>query len=95
MSSADFEHRNCYKTEIHNMALVNTGLLLLYRLADIKSHDAKLLFIKSLPRDPLVAIYLAINYATLTARFHGKGLLNQRTYGMFISCLLIVFLTGK
>jgi hypothetical protein len=85
MSSADIERRNCYKTEIHNMALVNTGMLLLYCLADIESHDDKLSFIKSLSRDPLVAIYLAINHATLTARFHGEGLLNQRRYGMFTS----------
>jgi hypothetical protein len=94
MSSADLERRNCYKTEIHNMALVNTGLLLLYRLADIESHDAKLSFIESLPQDPLVAIYLAITHAILTARFHGEGWMNQRTYGTFTSVSQLLFLVS-
>ena len=41
-------------------------------------------FLKSLPRDPLTAIYLAVHYATLTARYHGEGLIHQRTYGRFM-----------
>jgi len=81
------------------MALVNTGLLLIYRLNEfgmllptlsvmmtfnirVETHSAQVNFIKSLPQDPLIAMYLAVNHATLTARYHGEGVINQRTYGM-------------
>ncbi|KAF2691033.1 hypothetical protein K458DRAFT_438741 [Lentithecium fluviatile CBS 122367] len=75
---------NCCRVEKHNISVVNTGLLLLYRLDEIEPHSAKLTFVKSLPQDPLTAIYLTINHATLTARYHGTGLINQRTYGHFM-----------
>ncbi|KAF2447448.1 hypothetical protein P171DRAFT_354920 [Karstenula rhodostoma CBS 690.94] len=68
----------------HNMGLANTGLLLLYHLQSFASHSAKLAFLKSLPKDPLTAMYLAIHHATLTARYHGEGIIHQRTYGRFM-----------
>lgn len=48
------------------------------------SHTDKLSFLKLLPKDPLIAIYLAIHHATLTARYHGEGIIHQRTYGRFM-----------
>ncbi|KAL1607751.1 hypothetical protein SLS60_002687 [Paraconiothyrium brasiliense] len=77
------EH-NVVPVRKHNMALVNTGLLLLYRLQSFESHAAKLSFLKSLPKDPLTAMYLAVHHATLTARYHGEGIIHQRTYGRFM-----------
>ncbi|KAF2264521.1 hypothetical protein CC78DRAFT_228927 [Lojkania enalia] len=71
---------NCYAVEKHNMALVNTGLLVFYRLQAVEDKAA---FISSLPHDPLVALFLAIHYSTLTARYHSDGIINQRTYGQF------------
>jgi hypothetical protein len=47
-------------------------------------HDAKLELLQSLPRDSLIAIYLALHHATLTARFHGRGWIHQGTYGRFM-----------
>lgn len=75
---------NVFPVRKHNMALVNTGLLLLFHLQSFESHTAKLTYIKSLPRDPLTAMYLAIHHATLTARYHGEGIIHQRTYGRFM-----------
>lgn len=49
-----------------------------------ESHAEKLALIKSLPRDPLIAIYLTLHHATLTARYHGSGWIHQRTYGRFM-----------
>ncbi|KAI4610536.1 uncharacterized protein J4E87_010790 [Alternaria ethzedia] len=68
----------------HNVPLANAGLLLLYRLVSIEDHADRLTYIKSLPRDPLVAIYLVLHHATLSARYHGSGWINQRTYGRFM-----------
>ena len=48
------------------------------------SHKAKLEYIRSLPLDPLTAIYLTIHHTTLTARYHGSGWIHQRTYGRFM-----------
>lgn len=48
------------------------------------SHNSRLEFLKSLPKDPLTAMYLAVHHATLTARYHGEGLIHQRTYGRFM-----------
>ncbi|KAG9187002.1 hypothetical protein G6011_10110 [Alternaria panax] len=64
----------------HNMPLANAGILLLYRLASID----RLTYMTSLPRDPLTAMYLTLHHATLTARYHGSGWINQRTYGRFM-----------
>jgi hypothetical protein len=50
----------------------------------IEDHKAKLKYLKALPRDPLVAIYLALHHATLTARYHGHGWMHQGTYGRFM-----------
>ncbi|KAF2706812.1 hypothetical protein K504DRAFT_459230 [Pleomassaria siparia CBS 279.74] len=75
---------NCYAVEMHNMAVVNTGLFLLYRLCSIDDQGQKTAFLKSLPQDPLVAIFLAVDYSTLAARYHGKGIINQGTYGRFL-----------
>lgn len=47
-------------------------------------HNDKVALIKSLPRDPLIAIYLTLHQATLTARYHGSGWIHQRTYGRFM-----------
>lgn len=44
----------------------------------------KLTFIKSLPLDPLTAMFLAVDYSCLTARYHGDGIINQRKYGRFL-----------
>ncbi|CAA9958725.1 hypothetical protein PTMSG1_02264 [Pyrenophora teres f. maculata] len=67
-----------------NAAVANAGLLLLYRLVSIKTHAAKITYIKSLERDPLIAIYLVLHHATLSARYHGYGWINQSTYGRFM-----------
>tara|TARA_R110002003_G_scaffold32_11_gene2031 strand:- start:48122 stop:49081 length:960 start_codon:yes stop_codon:yes gene_type:complete len=75
---------NCVAVEPHNMAVVNAGLLLLYRLQTSCNHSARLDFLKPLPRDPLTAMYLALHHATLTARYHGHGWIHQRTYGRFM-----------
>lgn len=94
---------NCFSVEQHNLALVNTGLFLLYHLSTFRkstsllrtpepqaansplaSNVAKITYLKSLPRDPLVAIYLALHHATLSARYHGSGWIHQRTYGRFM-----------
>jgi hypothetical protein len=40
--------------------------------------------LRSLAKDPLTAIYLAVHHATLTARYHGEGIIHQRTYGRFM-----------
>ncbi|KAK7193505.1 hypothetical protein DPSP01_000066 [Paraphaeosphaeria sporulosa] len=77
------EH-NVFPVRKHNMGLVNTGLLLLYHLQSFESHPAKLAFLKTLPKDPLTAMYLAVHHATLTARYHGEGIIHQRTYGRFM-----------
>jgi hypothetical protein len=53
-------------------------------LLSVATHTSKLTLIKSLPRDPLTAIYLAIHHATLAARYHGHGWIHQRTYGRFM-----------
>lgn len=50
----------------------------------IERHDAKKNLIESLPRDPLVAIYLAVHHAKLTGRYHGHGWIQQHTYGRFM-----------
>ncbi|KAF2131640.1 hypothetical protein P153DRAFT_421635 [Dothidotthia symphoricarpi CBS 119687] len=76
--------QNCFAVERNNMALVNTGLLLMYKLLSHKTHATKLTFIKSLRRDPLIAMYLALHHATLAARYHGSGWMHQRTYGRFL-----------
>ncbi|UPX10747.1 uncharacterized protein EKO05_0001388 [Ascochyta rabiei] len=76
--------QNCYAVEEHNMALLNAGLLLIYRVAFMKDHSAKLALINSISRDPLTAIYLALHNSTLTARYHGSGWIHQRTYGRFM-----------
>ncbi|RYN40511.1 hypothetical protein AA0114_g11017 [Alternaria tenuissima] len=68
----------------HNISLANAGLLLLYKLVSIASHTDRLTYIKSLPQDPLTAIYLILHHATLSARYHGSGWINQRTYGRFM-----------
>lgn len=34
--------------------------------------------------DPLIAMYLALHHATLSARYHGFGWIHQRTYGRFM-----------
>jgi hypothetical protein len=47
-------------------------------------HKAKLEYLKALPHDPLVAIYLTLHHATLTARYHGHGWIHQGTYGRFM-----------
>ena len=47
-------------------------------------HNSKLQYIKSLERDPLTAMYLALHHATLSARYHGSGWIHQRTYGRFM-----------
>ena len=112
---------NAFPTPRHNMALVNAGLLLLYKVQSCgripfsfaldllipspvprcmtyepdllhpvadrlraASHTDKLCFLKTLPKDPLTAMYLAIHHATLTARYHGEGIIHQRTYGRFM-----------
>ncbi|KAF2018858.1 hypothetical protein BU24DRAFT_405604 [Aaosphaeria arxii CBS 175.79] len=75
---------NCWAVQRHNMPLANTGLLILYRLQSIEKHADKLAFIKNLPRDPLIAMFVAIHYSTLTARYHGHGIINQKTYGRFL-----------
>ncbi|KAF9740606.1 hypothetical protein PMIN06_000333 [Paraphaeosphaeria minitans] len=75
---------NALPVRKHNMGLVNTGLLLLYQLQSFDSHTAKLAFLESLPKDPLTAMYLAVNHATLTARYHGEGIILQRTDGRFM-----------
>ncbi|KAF2189706.1 hypothetical protein K469DRAFT_747728 [Zopfia rhizophila CBS 207.26] len=75
---------NCFAVQNHNMALVNTGLLLLYRLFSFDAHEDKIAFIKSLPRDPLTAMFLAVHYSKYTARYNAKGIINQRTYGRFL-----------
>ncbi|OAK94355.1 hypothetical protein IQ06DRAFT_330071 [Phaeosphaeriaceae sp. SRC1lsM3a] len=62
---------NCVAIEPHNTAAANAGLLLLYRMGRI-------------PLDPLVAIYIVLHHATLTARYHGQGWITQRTYGRFM-----------
>ncbi|KAJ4380623.1 hypothetical protein N0V86_003982 [Didymella sp. IMI 355093] len=76
--------QNCYAAEEHNVPLLNTGLLLIYRIASLEDHDARLTFIKSLSRDPLTAMYLTLHNSTLTARYHGSGWMHQRTYGRFM-----------
>lgn len=48
------------------------------------SRISRLTYIKTLQRDPLIAIYLALHHATLSARYHGSGWINQRTYGRFM-----------
>ncbi|KAF2653879.1 hypothetical protein K491DRAFT_497864 [Lophiostoma macrostomum CBS 122681] len=75
---------NCFAVERHNMALANTGLLLLYRLNSMDTYTKKMTFINTLPRDPLTAIFVAIQCSKLTARYHGQGIINQRTYGRFL-----------
>lgn len=58
-----------------------------YSVANVKiteSHPERLEFLKSLPKDPLTAVYIAVHHATLTARYHGEGLIHQRTYGRFM-----------
>ncbi|KAH6615108.1 hypothetical protein C7974DRAFT_59447 [Boeremia exigua] len=76
--------QNCYAVDGHNIALLNAGLLLVYRVSSIGNHSDKLTFIKSLSRDPLTAMYLVLHHATLTARYHGSGWIHQRTYGRFM-----------
>lgn len=50
----------------------------------VEDHNDKLTFIKSLSRDPLIAIYLTLHNSTLTGRYHGSGWIHQRTYGRFM-----------
>ncbi|KAF1840685.1 uncharacterized protein K460DRAFT_190917 [Cucurbitaria berberidis CBS 394.84] len=76
--------KNCFAVERHNATLVYTGLILLYRLRRFEDHNAKLTYIKSLQRDPLTAIYLAIHHAILSARYHGSGWIHQSVYGRFM-----------
>ncbi|KAH8731254.1 hypothetical protein GQ44DRAFT_672358 [Phaeosphaeriaceae sp. PMI808] len=71
---------NCVAVQPQNVSLVNAGLLLLYQLAPMH-HKAKLEFIKSLPRDPLVSMYISLDHGMLTGRYHGHGWIHQRTYG--------------
>ncbi|KAI8941424.1 hypothetical protein NX059_002646 [Plenodomus lindquistii] len=48
------------------------------------TQPARLSHVKALSRDPLIAMYLALHHATLSARYHGSGWINQRTYGRFM-----------
>lgn len=47
-------------------------------------HAAKLAYVQNLSRDGLIALYLALHHATLSARYHGSGWIHQRTYGRFM-----------
>ncbi|KAF2637960.1 hypothetical protein P280DRAFT_86577 [Massarina eburnea CBS 473.64] len=77
--------QNCFALYKHNTAVVYTGMLLLYHVASIEPHAAKLDFLKSLPLDPLTAIYLAVHNSTLTARYHSyDSILHQKIYGRFM-----------
>ncbi|KAF2855947.1 hypothetical protein T440DRAFT_383796 [Plenodomus tracheiphilus IPT5] len=76
--------RNCYRVQRWNISLVNAGLLLLYQLAEMDTHTARLTHIKQLSHDPLTAIYLTLHHSTLSARYHGSGWIHQRTYGRFM-----------
>jgi hypothetical protein len=85
---------NSFALEKHNMALANAGLLLLYRLLSLSdAYAKKLAFVNSLPRDPLTALFLAVHYSTLTARYHGDGIINQRSYGRFMDANQLVLRT--
>ncbi|KAF1975087.1 hypothetical protein BU23DRAFT_579452 [Bimuria novae-zelandiae CBS 107.79] len=85
------DDHNVFPVRKHNMALINTGLLLLYHLQSFGPHTAKLTLLKSLPKDPLTTMYLAVHYATLTARYHGEGLIHQRTYGQLMDANTLSF----
>jgi hypothetical protein len=41
-------------------------------------------FLGTLPRDPLTAIFVAIQSSKLSARYHGQGSINQGVYGRFL-----------
>ncbi|KAL5115234.1 hypothetical protein ACEQ8H_006908 [Pleosporales sp. CAS-2024a] len=74
--------QNCVAVASHNVAVVYAGLLLLYRLASLDGHAPKHALLKTLSRSSSTALYLALQHATLTARYHGHGWIHQRsTYG--------------
>ncbi|KAL6702609.1 hypothetical protein ACN47E_001309 [Coniothyrium glycines] len=79
-----FAKTNCFGVERHNICLANTGLLLLYRVVSIEGQGPRIAYLQSLQRDPLIAIYIVIQHATLSARYHGSGWIHQRTYGRFM-----------
>jgi hypothetical protein len=56
----------------------------LTNLKVVEKHKEKLCYIQSLQRDGLVAVYLVLHHSTLSARYHGSGWINQRTYGRFM-----------
>ncbi|CAI6334232.1 unnamed protein product [Periconia digitata] len=60
---------NCVAIARHNMPLVYSGMLLLYRLSTLSSTASKLAFLTSLPQDPLTAIYLAIHTSLESAQY--------------------------
>ncbi|KAH7114322.1 hypothetical protein B0J11DRAFT_133270 [Dendryphion nanum] len=68
----------------HNMGVTNTGMLLLYRLFDVDGIDNKIAFIKSLPRSPILAMFLAIHFSIFAARHYGKGIINDKRYGPYL-----------
>lgn len=72
---------NAWPILLHNASLAYAGLLLLYRISLLEKHKDKLSYIRSLQKDPLIAIYLVLHHTTLSARYSGEGWINQRTYG--------------
>ncbi|USP74569.1 uncharacterized protein yc1106_01843 [Curvularia clavata] len=75
---------NFWAISPHNASLANAGLLLLFRISSLEKHKDKLSYISSLQRDPLIAIYLVLHHATLSARYNGEGWISQDTYGQFM-----------
>ncbi|KAF2202155.1 hypothetical protein GQ43DRAFT_485662 [Delitschia confertaspora ATCC 74209] len=65
----------------YNEALAYVGLLLMYQLNCRQPHKDKVAYLKSLQRDPLIAIYVVMYNSGLAARQHGKGLISQKTFG--------------
>ncbi|KAF2728499.1 hypothetical protein EJ04DRAFT_97009 [Polyplosphaeria fusca] len=73
-----------FAVEPFNTALVYAGLLLMYRLPSFDTALEKLDFIKSLPRDSLIALFLAVHRSKQTARYFGHGYINQTRHGLLL-----------
>ncbi|ORY13767.1 hypothetical protein BCR34DRAFT_257450 [Clohesyomyces aquaticus] len=76
--------RNTYAVPFHNMPLVNCGLLVLYRIAFLETHEGKIELVTSLSLDPLVAVVLALQHCVLTARYQAgrTTVLSQSNYAV-------------
>ncbi|OCK86380.1 hypothetical protein K432DRAFT_420960 [Lepidopterella palustris CBS 459.81] len=65
---------------LHNISLVEVGLMLLYRMHDLDTYLPRVHLLTALPLQPLVAIRLVLYHCTYAARRVGESLISRNYY---------------